>query len=601
MTAWRQRGTWYWLDRLVALWPAAVLAACGVGMAVYGMWDLEALYDAFVSMQRDPSKPKFDREALAATQARAGWAAVMYFVSAAGCAAVLRPTTVRQRRRECRLALRWKLRSDLRTHGWALIGLTLVAAVASAWHLGQPMRDDEARMFSDLGARPAIVSLVWYHSTNNHPLFAALMRWSVWLFGPAEWAIRLPAWVAGVASVPAMWLAVRTIFNRRVALAAAALMAAAPYTADLATNARGYALMHVMFLLSVSMLPAAARGGRAAMAGVVAASAVGAWAVPVMIYPFSIVAGWLGWRLVVEGRHRWAGLGRTMLIVLGTGVAVLGVYLPTWAMLGRASGPVATYESSVSSAPQMRVDQVLINLDAAWRAWTQGTPSWLGWCLLVITLAGWVVAMRGDRRERAFAVAAVAGPTALWLVTRLAPLPAWSMTFGYLLYVMAVAVSLEAGATWALRRVGQIKGESAARWIKPTAVAAGVAIGVLLTLRSGYPERPPFYYGYVDAEAAARYLQSEGLADAPIVVNGELRGPLNYYLFRETGRRSVVPPAETLDVTDEPWVIEVVEDLDDTPEATFEWIADWPSTTLTEFSESRLVRRESPRRTSSAQ
>ena len=86
-----------------------------------------------------------------------------------------------------------------------------------------------------------------------HPPVYQLMMWlSYQLFGYTEWAGRLPSAIAGVLTVPAMYLLGRELFNSRVGLYAAALAVPNYYLLYYAQEARSYALLY--FLCSLSFL-----------------------------------------------------------------------------------------------------------------------------------------------------------------------------------------------------------------------------------------------------------------------------------------------------------------------------------------------------------
>ena len=75
---------------------------------------------------------------------------------------------------------------------------------------------------------------------NNHPLFSLLAHLSLQVFGESAWALRLPAFLFGLASLWALYCLARTINSRREALLAVALMAVSYHHVWFSQNARGY-------------------------------------------------------------------------------------------------------------------------------------------------------------------------------------------------------------------------------------------------------------------------------------------------------------------------------------------------------------------------
>src|SRR2546425_3783489 len=98
------------------------------------------------------------------------------------------------------------------------------------------MGSDESATFLYYASHPLPVAVSIYGSPNNHILHTVLMHLSYVIFGASEWALRLPAFLAGVAIVPLTYVVARSLGNRG-ALLAAALSASAPVLIDYSTDA----------------------------------------------------------------------------------------------------------------------------------------------------------------------------------------------------------------------------------------------------------------------------------------------------------------------------------------------------------------------------
>ena len=174
----------------------------------------------------------------------------------------------------------------------ALILFTIVAALLRVARLGRPMGSDESATFLYYASKPLIVGLTVYGSPNNHLLHTALMHGSMRLFGDAEWALRLPALIAGIAIVPLSYIASRAIAGRG-ALLASAMAAAWPALIDYSTDARGYTLLCCFVLVCAVTMAEVRRSGNAAAGAIFAVSAaLGFFTIPVMIYPFVMLVVW---------------------------------------------------------------------------------------------------------------------------------------------------------------------------------------------------------------------------------------------------------------------------------------------------------------------
>lgn len=146
----------------------------------------------------------------------------------------------------------------------ARLGLPLAAATALALVLRLVGLDgdfwlDEVVTVRDYASRSFGEILTTYDAPNNHLLNSLLAHGAFLAFGYAEWAIRLPALVAGVAAVPALFWVARPLLGDVRALAAAALLAVAAPHVLFSQNARGYTLLLLFGLLATGAL---ARGLR---------------------------------------------------------------------------------------------------------------------------------------------------------------------------------------------------------------------------------------------------------------------------------------------------------------------------------------------------
>ena len=168
----------------------------------------------------------------------------------------------------------------------ALVLITAFGALLRILELQRPMGSDESATFLYYASRPLLLALTIYGSPNNHLLHTALMHISSAMFGDAEWALRLPAFLAGMAMIPLTYLAARA-FEAEGALIAAALTASWPALIDYSTDARGYTLLCCFTLIAAAAMALVVRSGNSAAVVIFAiASALGFYTVPVMLYPF---------------------------------------------------------------------------------------------------------------------------------------------------------------------------------------------------------------------------------------------------------------------------------------------------------------------------
>ena len=96
-----------------------------------------------------------------------------------------------------------------------------------------------------------LFSLVSLHSSP--PLDYLLMKLVILLFGKAEWVVRMPALLFGLASIPVFYVFSRSITNQQNALIAATLLAFSPMAILYSQEARMYSLFLFLSLVSYTL------------------------------------------------------------------------------------------------------------------------------------------------------------------------------------------------------------------------------------------------------------------------------------------------------------------------------------------------------------
>ena len=210
-----------------------------------------------------------------------------------------------------------------------LAGLPTVVAVGiRIAFLSQPMRYDEALTFNEFASHPLYYGLSYYPDPNNHLLNTLLMHLVFVALGNQPWVLRLPAFVAGVLLAPATFTLARQLFDQRAAVLAATLVAASSYLVEYSTNARGYTLQALAFVVLLSLvLIGARRGSLSALLLAALVGGIGGFAVPTMLYSVVIAAAWL---LVELRRQPVIGIrpGHLAAVALLLALVVALAYLP---------------------------------------------------------------------------------------------------------------------------------------------------------------------------------------------------------------------------------------------------------------------------------
>jgi hypothetical protein len=120
-----------------------------------------------------------------------------------------------------------------------LLVLVFLGAGIRWLFVSQPMRYDEAYTVVGFAARPLWNAISDYHLPNNHVFHTLLVHGMVQVFGFQEWAVRLPALLAGVACIPLVYLAGTALYDRPTGLLAAAWVAFSPLLIDASTTPAG--------------------------------------------------------------------------------------------------------------------------------------------------------------------------------------------------------------------------------------------------------------------------------------------------------------------------------------------------------------------------
>jgi mannosyltransferase len=188
----------------------------------------------------------------------------------------------------------------------AIVALTVVALLLRVSSLSRSLFTDEAYSLA-LAQRGFghMVTLFGYEA-NGTPY--SIILWPlIRILGTGEAVLRLPAVIAGAASVPAMWWAARQFGAGRFSLLAAALLAINPMAVWYSQEARAYAFVVLTACLAFGALARALAqpDGRRAWVGYVAAMTALAYcdlfAAPIAL-PAQALIAWRGGR---EGIRRW--------------------------------------------------------------------------------------------------------------------------------------------------------------------------------------------------------------------------------------------------------------------------------------------------------
>jgi len=147
--------------------------------------------------------------------------------------------------------------------GWLpiLILLMLITAAVGlrVYQLNAGLWLDEILTYVNYARLPVGEIITSYDSENQHFLYSLLAKLTFQIFKESNWALRLPAVIFGILSIPSVYFLGREVSNRREALLAAGLLTFSYHHVWFSQNARGYSGLLFWSILSSWLLLVAIR------------------------------------------------------------------------------------------------------------------------------------------------------------------------------------------------------------------------------------------------------------------------------------------------------------------------------------------------------
>lgn len=430
-------------------------------------------------------------------------------------------------RAECKGSWKAALVEDGKTHAIAFWLIMLAAVIVRLVFIDQPIRYDEAHSFTYYSSRPIYVGLSNYSSVNNHLFHTLLVHIAYSLLGNREWVIRLPAFFAGLLLLPATYLAARMLYNKNAAIIAAALVAISSALIEFSTNARGYSMICLDFMLILAIGARLKRGGGPATWTLFTlVSALGFYTIPVMLYPFGITALWLFFSALLKDIDgpTWPFVRNLVVSAVCAGALTLILYTPVF---------VGSGVDAVFGIPSKAVDAaggmegfsggITIRIKAFWAQWNRDFPLIVGAVLALGAILSLPLHGRIARHRVPLIV-----PVLLWCVPVLLVMRAlpWPRVWLYLLPLYFILVS--AGLSLLLGRMADLLRRSASGFcvILALIIVLGIGFNVIRTRSVYYSEETGTLR---DAEEIATTLGRELRPGDKMLAYSPAGAPLLYY------------------------------------------------------------------------
>ena len=233
--------------------------------------------------------------------------------------------------------------------------------------------------------QPFGVAASKYDVANNHVLHTLLV-WVAHEFGDLNRVVlRMPSFLSFCLLLPLLWRFARREYGAMAASFATVFVGASWFFLFYATNARGYTLLLLLFVVALSCGQALVRSpDRKTLWAIWAvAIAAGIYTIPLMVFPAALTAFWM---LLVR-RARTGGHGlRPFALRLAAWAAValvsaLLLYLPI--IVGDG-----VQNAIVSGTYDRRLLDIVGHPVVLWREWHTPIPPWARGVLLALVVAG---------------------------------------------------------------------------------------------------------------------------------------------------------------------------------------------------------------------
>jgi hypothetical protein len=438
---------------------------------------------------------------------------------------------------------RWPTRAEALT-----LGLPLILAVGLRLaFLGQPMRYDEALTFNEFASRPLYYGLSFYPDPNNHLLNTLLVHFAYVGLGNQPWVLRLPALIGGVLLAPATYTLTRVLDGRRAtAFLAALLVAGSSYMVEYSTNSRGYTLQALCFVVMLGLVTLAVqRDSPSALLLAALVAAVGAYALPTMLYGVAIAAAWFAVRARGARMERIRS-AHLVVSALALGLIITLMYLPVLLVSGADKVVSNRFVAPLDAAELVR--ELPGSLLRTWTLWNRDIALPITAVLLISFCFANFTEIRRGRVPLGLLASAIC--LVLVVVQRVAPFErVW-------LFLLPLYLAMASTGLVELSR-GAGRWSNVVTWFA-WVVALQLAIAVLI---SGSIVRSTETGAFPDAEAVAQSLSGRlASGDAVVTTLPASLPELQYYFVR------VGLPSETLvRSTDEAQHVYVVAPPDELP------------------------------------
>lgn len=389
-------------------------------------------------------------------------------------------------------------------------------------YLDQPMRYDESVTYLEFASRSWSRAIGSYTYPNNHVFHTVLVKACVSIFGNDPWVIRLPAFAAGIAMIPATFSVGRRVFGPIAAHLGTAIVASSGALTLYSTNARGYTMVCLATLvLARSLMRLRERPSIRDWGTVAVVLALGTWTIPVMLFP---AGGLVLWFVVSALRDDTRGgrsdVWRLALCVGLSAIAVALLYSPILMRDGLA--PLARNAFVRPSTWWLFFRDMATSVGQTLIGWSLGMPVAAATVLLSFAVVGLAIEQRASGYRVSMAGSMYVACALMLVATHRAP-----FTRVWLFLLAPLALVVGHGMSHILSKLPRSE-PHAMRWVSvglATALATGVHVSSSVVRSRDTGTLP-------DAERIASSLSAVLRAGDRVVAPLPSNAPLAYYFAR---------------------------------------------------------------------
>jgi hypothetical protein len=408
-------------------------------------------------------------------------------------------------------------------------GITVLGVILRLLDLNKQIAYDEAYTFVQFASRSFKHILADYSAPNNHIFHTILVGVAYRLFGGQPWVLRLPALMAGILTVPAMYITARRFFSSIQALAASGLAALTPFFIEYSVNGRGYTMLVLFALLLANFAGVlVVRTSKTVLIAFILTAALGFYTIPVFLYPMAGISLWVVATYLFSkepGTEKFRRLGIFLGACLVTGLLTLVLYSPV-IFFGSGLSSIVGNEIVQSLSWSTFLENLDPRVNKAWSIWMKGIRPALEYLFLAGFLLSVFFYRNVSNQKLPMQVFLAVAAAILMVLQRVTPLPRiWIYLEAF--FLMFAAAGLIWLSALTLRRVaGPAFAERAMLLAVPL-----LFIGAFTQMLIARAQNPVFADRDLLPEAyAADYIADHLQPEDTIVATGPVDIQAAYYL-----------------------------------------------------------------------